>query len=215
MSTNKSEKEAEPIFYPFLFDLPNRLPPSLQEIWFAGRRIEIKYFLIVSVIESETKATVIETQFDLTVRQLALHRDSESKLCKVLRFGCFTRFFCLCLGTYRIEMTATLLRPGKLQVEGRVLREGRAAEKIINDIEIVLMGELRNVKRMPIAQKKMVLHSNEFEMLEGEVLLTYSPDLKSVESQLITVRFWIDCIIEFKNNVWKIKKHETTTDIFL
>lgn len=53
------------------------------------------------------------------------------------------------------------------------------------------MGEIANVKKLTIGHKKMLLKENEFEMLDGEVLIGYDPDLRSFESELITIRFWI------------------------
>lgn len=73
------------------------------------------------------------------------------KFCNLMRYKCFSRFFCKCLGTYHVEVSASVLHGGQLQIEGRVFREGKRTEKVVTGINIVLMGELKGVKKMRIA----------------------------------------------------------------
>lgn len=192
------------VTYPFLFNLPANTPPSLDALWFAHKRIEIRYFLTLkgTAGEEQEKDKEFKTEFEISLREPVVGRP-DNKFCKVMQYRCFSRFFCRCLGTYHVELSASVLHVGQLQVEGRVFREGKKTDKIINCINVVLMGQLKSVRKMKIAEKKMYMHESEFEMLEGEVLLSYDPHLRSFESQLITIRFWVECQLEFAPNIWK------------
>ncbi len=38
--------------YPFIFNVPSNTPPSMDNLWFANKRIEIKYFISVKGVEA-------------------------------------------------------------------------------------------------------------------------------------------------------------------
>lgn len=52
-------------------------------------------------------------------------------------------------------------------------------------------------------------------MLEGETIFTYDSNLRSVDNNLFSIRFWLECEVELLEKMWLFTKNDFTNDVII